>query len=200
MTNTYAASNLYWPDADEWREFDWANAWDENTQESRYEYWEVTGDKHDTIYSSSTGSALSFTARGKLAEYQPHEDGYEGEIPEGPMNVGFWPVGKYLPHGFEPEDVAWRMRGLSVCLVQVDEVYGVALTGIGMDLSWFLAAGAIAAGYLPWSGLTLDSWGYGLSTVGEVWAKRIRAAVRYRLTGERRRATWDLNRINSQWR
>lgn len=200
MANSYAAGNLYWPAADEWRTFDWTDAWDAETQESRYEYWETTGEQQDTVYHSATGSALVFTSRGKLAAHQPHEDGFEGEVPEGPMMTGYWPLADFLPVGMEPEDVAWRMRHLSVCLVKVDEQYGVALTGGGMDLSWELAAGAIAAGFLPWSRLSLGSWEYGIATVGEPWAKRIRAARRHRLRSERKALSWELQRIGARWR
>lgn len=200
MTNSYAATNLLWPSGEEHRHFDWTNVWDEETQDSRYEYWEATPDNRNIVYHSGSGTGLVFTSHGELAVRQPYELSFEEEAPEGPLMSGHWVLGEYLRSDLDVDLIAWRMRSLSVCLVKVDEQFGVALTGGGMNLSWHLAAGAIAAGYFPWPGLELDSWEWGLSTVGPVWAKRIRAARRYWIKKERRRLSYQLNTIESRWR
>lgn len=201
MANSYAPFNLYWPCSDEPADFDWSDAWDDSEQDTRYEFWETVPDDDQLIYSSGSGSALRFTKAGTLAAAQEHENGYEGEAPEGPLMNGYWPLTSgNLPNDWEPEQVAMRIRHLSVCLVLVDDQYGLALTGGGMDLRWNLAAAAIGAGFLPWSALRLHDWSYGVSTVGLPWARRVRAAVRYRLQRNIRRERADLREIAERWR
>jgi len=198
----FSPANMYWADVPTPIDFDWTNAWDEAEQESRYAFWEAFGENNQLVYSSDSGAVTQFSKTEPTREmtYQPYEDGsYDGEYPEGPMMSAYWPLGTLLPLG-DPARTASAMRDLSVCLVQVDEVYGVALTGGGMDLSWHLASAAVAAGFLPWAGLSLDNWEYGISTVGSAWARRVRTAVKYRLAAERRNAARKLAEIERNWR
>lgn len=198
----FSPANMYWANTSTAVNFDWSNAWDEEAQESRYAFWEAFGETNQLVYASDSGAVTQFSKTEPTREmsHQPYEDGsYDGEYPDGPMMSFYWPLGELLPLG-DPARTASAMRDLSTCLVQVDEVYGIALTGGGMDLSWHLASAAVAAGFLPWSGLSLDNWEYGLSTVGEAWAKRVRLAVKYRLQAERRNAARKLADIDRNWR
>jgi hypothetical protein len=198
----FSPANMYWADVPQATDFDWSNAWDEQTEEPRYEFWEAFGEGNQLVYSSGSGTVTQFSKTDPAREmtYQPYEDGsYDGELPEGPMMSFYWPLGRLLPLG-DAARTASAMRDQSVCLVQVDETFGVALTGGGMDLSWHLAAAAVAAGFLPWAGLSLDNWEYGIATVGEAWAKRVRLAVKYRLQAERRNAARKLADIDRNWR
>jgi hypothetical protein len=198
----FSPANMYWPHGGGAVHFDWANAWDGEEQEPRYTFWEAFGESNQLVFDSGSGAVMQFSKSEPTREmtYQPYEDGsYEGELPEGPMMSFYWPLGTSLPLD-DPARTASAMRGLSVCLVQVDEVYGVALTGGGMDLSWVLAAAAVSAGFLPWQELSLDNWDYGCATAGETWAKRIRVAVKYRLQAERRNAARKLADIDRNWR
>lgn len=196
----FTPASMFWPEGNQSVHYDWDDAFDEHG-EAKYNYWEAFSEGNQLVYSSETGGVTQFGKADPLTplNFQPYEDGYDGETPEGPMMNFYWPLGKDLPLR-DPDATASALRGLSVCLVQVDDEYGLALTGGGMDLSWVLAAGAVAAGFLPWTGLHLDNWQYGVDTAGEAWAKRIRIALKYRLSAERRNAARKLADIDRTWR
>jgi hypothetical protein len=72
----------------------------------------------------------------------------EGDGPEGPM-MNYW-----YPLGFEcgdsqAHDMAWKIRHLPLCMVQVGDEWGMALTGGGMDLSWEICEAYMRLGMLP---------------------------------------------------
>jgi hypothetical protein len=64
---------------------------------------------------------------------------------EGPMMSYWYPF--ELPG--EPEACAAVLVGLPLCVVEVDGVAGLALTGGGMDLSWEICEAFIRLGSLP---------------------------------------------------
>jgi len=197
----FSPANMHWPDTSSGIHYNWIDEVEDG--EPTWNFWEAFGEDNRLVYSSETGGVTQFTKAEatRPLSYQPFEDGYDGEevLPEGPMRSFYWPLGTLLSLGDE-DRTASAMRDLSVCLVKVDDTYGIALTGGGMDLSWHLAAAAVAAGFLPWTGLSLDNWEYGISTVGEAWAKRVRLAVKYRLQAERRNAARKLADIERNWR
>jgi hypothetical protein len=63
---------------------------------------------------------------------------------EGPMMNYFYPCNFKM----SPECAARKLNGC-LCVVQIGEETGLALTGGGMDLSWDIAAGYIDLGFLP---------------------------------------------------
>jgi hypothetical protein len=77
-------------------------------------------------------------------DYASECEGYVG-LAEGPMMSYWYPcdVAK------DPEGAAEKIRGCSMCIVRVNDTYGLALTGGGMDFSWEICAAYIHCGYLP---------------------------------------------------
>lgn len=71
-------------------------------------------------------------------------DGYVG-LAEGPMMSYWYPCDVKK----DPEGAAEKILGCSMCVVRVGDVYGLALTGGGMDMSWEICAAFIRCGYLP---------------------------------------------------
>ena len=63
---------------------------------------------------------------------------------EGPM------MNYYYPAGIDsPEDAARKLADTCLCVVEVDGLTGLALTGGGMDLSWEIVGAFVALGMLP---------------------------------------------------
>ena len=52
-------------------------------------------------------------------------------------------------HALGPHAAAIAIVDLPLCVVRVNDAWGLALTGGGMDLSWEIAAAYVALGYLP---------------------------------------------------
>jgi hypothetical protein len=73
--------------------------------------------------------------------------GREVDSFEGPM-MNYW---YDLPISDESEAVkiAVAIKDTSLCVVEVDGSFGLALTGGGMDLSWEICEAYMLAGYLP---------------------------------------------------
>lgn len=200
----FGAKNLYWPEGEESHDADWETMIGEDGTMT-WDFWQCASEEHGTkvlpyaVYSSESGTWTRYNRKGQASESEIWE-GYEpeGASAEGPMMNFWWPLSSGLRFRSE-EDAAFELRHLNVCLVRVDETYGVALTGGGMDLSWDLAAAAVALGYHPWSGLSISqggsksTWDYGVATIGEQHARRVRASLRYRLAADRRRITYRLN-------
>lgn len=179
------AEDLYYPIVDESRDIDWEETpvcwgfWEAQARRTRTLVWS-NDDGQWSVHEKRTGNTLDR----ELLDEPDH--------PEGPMMNYWWPLGSHL-HLDDPRRTAAAIAGLNTCVVEVDGVYGIALTGGGMDLSWDLALSAVLAGYYPWSGLSLSqgspksSWEYGVGEIGSAGARRVRAAVRYRLKADRRR-------------
>lgn len=70
--------------------------------------------------------------------------------PDGPMMSYWYPLG--IPSDsslISEEDAAEALVDLPLCLVVVDEQYGLALTGGGMDLTWEIVEAFVTLGFLP---------------------------------------------------
>lgn len=83
----------------------------------------------------------------EVEELELDEDTYR-EYADGPMMNHLWPLETIQ----DPRDVALAIAGHNLCVIvdgDTAEIRGLALTGGGMDLSWDIAAGYVAAGYLP---------------------------------------------------
>lgn len=67
---------------------------------------------------------------------------------EGPMMSYWYPIDD---DRLDPEDAALKLGRayLPLCVVRVDDAYGLALTGGGMDLSWEICEAFVRLGYLP---------------------------------------------------
>jgi hypothetical protein len=159
-----------------------------------YRYWEHTVDPNarrlkNVVFDSYQDAFIRVTSKGETVEEYDHDMDQPGvEKPDGPMMNFYWPLGDSPRH--DPVTMAWLVRDFNVCIVQVGDEYGIALTGGGMDLSWDLAAAAVAVGYAPWRQLRLSqgspesTWDYGIHEVGRKWAKRVRNALRHRIRAE----------------
>jgi hypothetical protein len=64
----------------------------------------------------------------------------------GPVSQWWWPI---EGSDFDFEGAALALADLPVCVVAVDGVFGLSLTGGGMDLSWELADAFTRLGILP---------------------------------------------------
>lgn len=66
---------------------------------------------------------------------------------DGPMMNYFYPVSDYTPG--DMRDWAAKVADLPVCVVEIGDERGLALTGGGMDLSWGIAEAYVRLGYYP---------------------------------------------------
>lgn len=194
MNKRMHARDLYFVDSDASVDFDWdAQPQNEEYDQDSWAYWEHDVEPNvrrlkNVIFDSELGQYVRVTAKGEVVDDDEHDLGQpvmDGPT-EGPMMNFYWPLGSY-PR-MSPMEMAWAVRHWNVCIVRVGDEYGIALTGGGMDLSWHLAAAAVAVGYAPWRQLPLGwgetDWEYGIATVGKMTAKRVRNALRYRLRTE----------------
>ncbi len=76
----------------------------------------------------------------ELFNVEPYMSGVEG-----PMMNFFYP----LPTSFRRGEVAAAAQLHNMCLVSVDGDYGLALTGGGMDMTWYIVMSYVGLGYLP---------------------------------------------------
>jgi len=65
---------------------------------------------------------------------------------EGPMMAVWYDCAAI---GGDEITAAAKIHNLSLCVVQVEENYGLALTGGGMDMTWDIVAAYVALGQLP---------------------------------------------------
>jgi hypothetical protein len=72
------------------------------------------------------------------------EDCGEEISAEGPM-MNYW----YPCDIRDPEEAARTIADLPLCVVQVGDDYGLALTGGGMDLSWAICEAFVLLGFYP---------------------------------------------------
>lgn len=69
---------------------------------------------------------------------------------EGPMVNCFYPVGeRTISRLGGPEEAAKLLADLPLCIVEVDDEFGLALTGCGMNLSWEICEAYTHLGLLP---------------------------------------------------
>lgn len=66
---------------------------------------------------------------------------------DGPMMNYFYPVSDYSRTGLEQD--AAKIADLPLCVVEIGDERGLALTGGGMDLSWEIAEAYVRLGYYP---------------------------------------------------
>lgn len=184
--------DLWFPRYENARNFDFTAPTTDADGESIWDFWqfELLENGRHVVFGSDEATWTRHNTR--TGEVIQNGDPYwepEESTAEGPIMSYWWPLGESLPH--TERETAWLMRRLNTCLVRVDDIYGVALTAGGMDLSWDLAASAVAAGFFPWSGLSLSqggvgaTWRYGVGELGEAKAKQVRAALRARLRSDR---------------
>lgn len=186
----YRAHELYFPADHAAVDQDWDAAPAEDGDETTWHFWEHAADEHARrgghyVYSSEESAFF----RVNVSTGRVDTDASDfSDVPEGPMMNFYWPLGVYPRH--TPEEMAWLVRDFNVCIVRVGDEYGIALTGGGMDLSWHLAAAAVAVGYTPWRELSVSqgspesTWRYGVSEIGRPWAQRVKLAIRYRIKTE----------------
>lgn len=197
-------NELYWPSADHAINYDWEKA-DGADGVPDWDMWEAhlsdPGKRRPyiAIYDSEDAQWYRFDSEDQLQEMDE-----EPPTPDGPLMNYYWPLAENgLRYG--PARTASRMWQLGTCLVRVGNTYGIALVGGGMDLSWNLAASAVAAGYYPWSGLRIHqgspagTWEYGISQIGEWWAKKVRSASINRARADRRRLARDIAEMQ-EWK
>lgn len=183
----YNSQELYFPDANESLHIDWENEPLNEDGEPRLEFWEAEDlgpGRAVAVYASSSGWSRVSRRTGNVLDedYEP----VNLDTPGGPVSYTWWPMTTSLRH-MDEFDAAVRLKDLNSCLILDNEsLYGIGLTGGGMDMSWTIAASFIALGFFPptglriWQGSPSSTWQYGVSTVGEPWAKRVRAALRRR--------------------
>lgn len=110
-----------------------------------WEWWE--GEECNDcgeVYVSTGGAELHSDA-------DPESDCKGYVYGEGPMMMFLYPLppsGEY-DREFDPDEAAAKLAGLPLCVVRVDDQYGLALTGGGMDFSWEICEAYTCLGYLP---------------------------------------------------
>lgn len=88
------------------------------------------------------------------------KDEYDGELMpchghvsmfEGPMMSYWYPIADFgiAPPHDSPHEAAPKFLRLPLCIVKVDDQYGLALTGGGTDLTWEIVEAFTVLGYLP---------------------------------------------------
>lgn len=117
--------------------FDWREHWIEEEWES-FEAFRCEG-------CGAVVAPVMGEAHHSDVDYDVDCKGYVG-CGEGPMMNYYYPM---EGHAGDPVDDAKRLVDLPLCVVQVDGVYGLALTGGGMDLTWEICEAFMLLGYLP---------------------------------------------------
>jgi hypothetical protein len=129
------------------------NVYDSDSGEYRYNTWEA-------YRCQSTGRWIGTSLQGEAVEYlgcfgecdmlDPTSDQQQqiDDNEQTPVVPYWWPMGR-LSHMRDEWEAAWWLRHLPVVLVEVDGIYGVTLTGGGMDMSWYLAAAFVECGFMP---------------------------------------------------
>lgn len=174
MTTTLPeVADLHWGAAAESRDIDWQEAAGEDFDGYRYaETFEVEHEGETyTLVSEDSGSSVTHLVANGTA-YHVHDD--EDEITAPPDEDGLGidlTVLDYLREGIDPHswgvegpmmnywypvrgldfdaETAAKIANYPLCVVEVDDEVGLALTGGGMDLSWEIAEACVALGYFP---------------------------------------------------
>ena len=76
-----------------------------------------------------------------------HLDHSHGLTLDGPVTSAYWPFDDHAIA--DPVEDARKIADLPLCIVKVDDTYGLALTGGGMDLSWEIAEAFTRLGMYP---------------------------------------------------
>ena len=111
--------------------------------ETNYTFWEAVGcEGCGKVVVMEDGSPGAVHASIFAEDTECH-----GWIPsaEGPGMNYFCP----LVGNPDPFDAATKIAHLPLCIVQIGDEYGLALTGGGMDMTWQIAEAYIVLGYLP---------------------------------------------------
>jgi len=119
------------------RMMDWSEGWGEE-----WEAYEVLPDYDCSDYPGGCDYKGPTTTLGDCPECGNHADDWEG-----PMMYYFYP----LP-GFQgEEEEAGKIADLPLCLIylRVTDEWGLALSGGGMNMSWYICAAYMRLGYLP---------------------------------------------------
>lgn len=198
--NTWGAY-LYSPSADDARQFDFVNVYDSDSGEYRYNTWEA-------YRCQSTGSWIGSTLQGEAVEYlgcfgecdmlDPTSDQQQqiDDNEQTPVVSYWWPMGR-LSHMRDEWEAAWWLRHLPVVLVEVDGIYGVAPTGGGMDMSWYLAAAFVECGFMPPLDLSLCDCSMAENLLGKSLARRTRNAYHETLLRAKRRLNYLMAEVRT---
>ena len=120
-------------------DFDWADSYDDELGQHRYEVWEYDRCPECQQLTDTSGICEN-------EECERH--GQQVKTLEGPMMNYYWPFDELTD--FDPDEAAKKIVDLPLCVVQIDEeTYGLALTGDGMDLSWEIAEAFTRIDLLP---------------------------------------------------
>lgn len=196
-------SDFYSPDSDDARQFDFVNVYDSYSDEHRYNTWEAYRCQSTDrwIGTSLQGEAVEYFGRsGECDMLDPTRDQQQqiDDNEQTPVASYWWPMGS-LGHMRDEWEAAWRLRHLPVVLVEVDGIYGVALTGGGMDMSWYLAAAFVECGFLPPLELSPRDYSMAENLLGKPLARRTRSAYRETLLRAKRRLNYLLAEVRT-WR
>lgn len=111
-----------------------------------YDEWDTYVEDHTDDETDQFVGALTEDDFEGLRDVEPYEYGAEG-----PMMNYWYPIdeseGSYRT--YDPERAAVKIVDTPLCVVQVGNEYGLALTGGGMDLSWEICEAFVALGMLP---------------------------------------------------
>lgn len=200
-------SDYYSPEHDDAQRFDFSEQHvmlgTEGEWDYRYNTWEAYRCESTDrwIGSSLQGETVEYFGRsGEYDELDPTRDQRQqiDDNEQTPTASYWWPMG-HLGHMRDPWEAAWRIRNLPVVLVEVDGEYGFALTGGGMDMSWYLAGAFVACGFLPPLALAPRQFDLAEKELGKPLARRVRTAYREALRRAQRRIRYQLAEVNT-WR
>lgn len=208
MDNTrwFNVHQLWSPKYGAARNFDFSSDTVDHEGESTWDFWQ--GLQYENGQSVVFGSDTATWSRHRASNGEEIETPlyWQPKKPEidGPKMFHFYPLSTILPA--DERLAAWRMRNNHVCLVRVEDVYGIAFTEYQEDIywedrHWQVAYGSICAGFLPWVGLPIGgddpklTWEHGVAVLGTAKARLVRAALRYALSRERRELEMRLRTV-----
>lgn len=189
---------LWYPQAEEAVEFDFDNVTNEDG-DYRYNTWEAVLDE-------ATGRWVGGSLLGDRVTYKGRWGDWNGDVTrdqdallddndQTPTSNNWWKFG-----GLDFTDewsVAWAVRHLPLVLVEIDSEYGFALTGGGMDMSWYIAGAFALANYTPPLSVMLRDYEFGVTCLGERLARRTKSAYHESLRREKRRINHRLAELRS---
>jgi hypothetical protein len=144
---------------------------DDMINDQTWTYFEATRDNDGRTLVTSEYSVVGFYEAGTVYERDGYDDYaeahrddtseddaldeyefsalFEGSYScDGPM-MNYWYPTSGISDRDEAIEAAAKIVDLSLCVVEVDGNYGLALTGGGMDLTWEIVAAYVALGQLP---------------------------------------------------
>lgn len=152
-------------------QYDWSEGFDE-----KWQSWEAA--------LCRTCGTLS---TGECENEECEAYGTEVKTFEGPMMNYYYPFDPLS--AFDPNEAAKALANLPLCVVQVDETWGLALTGGGMDMSWEIVEAFTRIGLLPPAWIRLAAMA---DKYRDERTQYIIAALRRSLTAARDRIDYDL--------